>query len=88
MTLETAITFFGWCTVINFGILLLSTVALLAFRKPVTNIHAKMFGMDDVALSQEYFRYLGQYKIATIVLSLVPYLALKIIGAEQILPPL
>jgi len=36
-----------------------------------------MFGLDPEDVSRDYVRYLAQYKIAIIVFSLVPYIALK-----------
>tara|TARA_R110002049_G_scaffold309268_1_gene519504 strand:+ start:6209 stop:6451 length:243 start_codon:yes stop_codon:yes gene_type:complete len=80
MTIETAMMFFGWCTVINFGILFLAAVSLAALRKKILPIHARLFGLDEAVLTQCYFQYLSQYKIAAIVLSLVPYLALKLMS--------
>ena len=82
MSIETVTTFFGWCFVINFTLLMASTVGLLTLQKPITRIHSRMFQMSDSELSQAYFQYLGRYKIAMITLSLVPYIALKIMGAE------
>ena len=86
MTIETMTAFFGWCTVINFGILLASTISLLAFGSFAIRIHSRMFGMDGASLKQAYFQYLAQYKIVTIVLNLVPYLAMKIIGSAESVP--
>ena len=78
MTLETATTFFGWCTVINFMLLLISTIGVVAMRGKIAAIHARMFGLDEPTLSQLYFQYLGRYKIAVIVFCLTPYIALKL----------
>ena len=75
-TIETLRTFFGWCTVINVGLLLLTTVALLLLRGTVSRIHARLFGLNEEDLARAYFQYLAQFKIAVIVFSLVPYAAL------------
>jgi hypothetical protein len=79
-SLETLRAFLGWCTAINMGVLILATIAVTLMRGSVGKIHAKMFGLDEAEMSRQYFQYLGQYKIATFVLNLVPYLALRIIG--------
>ena len=42
MTLESLTTFIGWCTVLNMGILTMSSVALMLMRGPVQKIHARM----------------------------------------------
>jgi len=80
ITIETLTEFLGWCTVINFGVLIFSSIALVVVREPITRIHAKMFGMKESGLSTVYFQYLGNYKIAILVLNLVPYIALKLMA--------
>ena len=59
MNLETLREFLGWCTVINFGILLLSTAGILGARKAVARLHGRMFGMMEADLSRIYFQYLS-----------------------------
>ncbi len=80
MTIETIREFFGWCAVINIGLLILSSILLIAVRGAALRIHGKMFNLDEKYLSQAYFQFLAQYKIAIIVLNVVPYFALKIMG--------
>ena len=80
MNIGTIREFLGWCTVINFGLLVLASIMLVAFRGAVGGIHRRMFGLDEASLQRAYFGYLANYKIAIIVLNLVPYLALRIMG--------
>lgn len=70
----------GWSLVVNAGILLLSTIGLVAMRRFIVRIHAGIFGLDEKDLGRAYFQYLAQFKIAVIVLNLGPYIALKIVG--------
>ena len=79
-SLETVTTFFGWTTVINFALLLMSTIALIASRGSIAKIHGRMFGLETADLSRAYFQYLAQYKIAIIVFSLAPYIALRLMA--------
>lgn len=60
-------TFFGWCSIINLGILLFSTIILSAFKKPISKIHSKVFGINQDDIPLIYFQYLGSYKIAIIL---------------------
>lgn len=69
--------FFGWTTVINVVFLFFSAIAVVAMRGTISSVHGKMFGLESVDLSRAYFQYLAQYKIAIIVFSLTPYVALK-----------
>ncbi|MGJ8641965.1 MAG: DUF6868 family protein [Luteolibacter sp.] len=80
MNLETLREFLGWCSIINIGLLMFSTVAVIALRDTVTSIHSKLFCLDEATLHQAYFRYLANFKIAVIVFNIVPYLALRIMG--------
>lgn len=79
-SLETLTAFFGWCTAINIGLLMVATLVLGIIRGSISQIHAKLFNLNEVDLSRAYFQYLAQYKIAILVLNLVPYIALKIVA--------
>lgn len=79
-TLETVTAFFGWTTVVNFGLLFISAIAVITMRATISKIHGKMFGLEAADLSRAYFQYLAQYKIAVIVFSLTPYIALRILA--------
>ena len=79
-SLDTLTTFLGWCTVINFVLLAFASIVLVFMRVPISQIHAKMFDLNEADLSRAYFQYLAQHKIAFYVLNLVPYIALKIMA--------
>jgi hypothetical protein len=80
MTIESLTELLGWVSVINIGILVLSTLAVITVRASITEIHSKIFGLDEKDLGRAYFQYLAQYKIAIIVLNVAPYIALKIMA--------
>ena len=79
-TIEAIREFFGWCSVINIGLLILATIKLVLFRDPISSIHATMFNMDKSDLSRAYLQFLAQYKIAIFVFNIVPYFALRIMS--------
>ncbi len=79
-SLQTVTAFFGWTTVINFVFLAVTTIAVVALRGFITRLHAKMFGLDPEDVVRDYFRYIAQYKIAIIIFSLVPYIALRLMS--------
>ena len=80
MTTETLTEFFGWVSVINIAVLFISGILVIVMRGPISKFHSKIFGLDQKDLGRAYFQYLAQYKIAMIVLSIAPYIALKIIA--------
>ena len=79
-SIEAVATFFGWTTVINFVLLLVSSIIVITTRGSISKIHGRMFGLESADLSRAYFQYIAQYKIAIIVFSLTPYLALKLMA--------
>ena len=80
LTLENLTAFFGWTLAINVAFLVLSTVGVVSARGFISRIHGGMFGLQAADLSRAYFQYLAQYKIAIIIFSLTPYIALKVIA--------
>ena len=70
--------FLGWCLVINIGLGLFTVIIIAFLREPILRIHSKLFNLDMKDLSLSYFQFLGQYKVATIIFNLVPYLVLRI----------
>lgn len=71
--------FFGWCAVINIGLLVVSALFLVVFKQTAFWVHKKLCRLNDEDLERAYFQYLAQYKIFTMVFSIVPYFALSII---------
>ena len=79
-SIETLATFFGWCTAINFGILLLYVLVFSIFHDGFATLSAKMFGITREEAAATFFRVFRQYRLALVVLNIVPYIALKIMS--------
>lgn len=75
-TIETLRTFFGWCAAINVCVLMLSSLGIIIMRGVISKLHGRLFGLSEDDLSRAYFQYLAHFKIAVIVFSVVPYVAL------------
>jgi len=75
-SIETLASFFGWCAVINLGIML----ALLLRGIIVRKLAMKVFGVSEEEVRAAYMNLFLQYRSATLVLSVTPYIALKIMG--------
>ncbi len=80
MDLQMLTAFFMWCTIINFGILMLSSVVLMFASDFVYGVHSKWFQISRESYNVVMYSYLGLFKVGLIVFSLVPYLALLIIA--------
>lgn len=74
--INTLTTFFGWCTIINIVFL----VGLLIRGLLLRNFAANFFGVTTEEMKLAYMKIFLQYRNATFLLSLTPYVALKIMG--------
>jgi len=80
MDLATARTFFGWCTVIHLGLLISSTVLLMATQNWVYTIHSKLFSISRESFDTMIYGFLGVYKLLFFFFCLVPWLALVLMS--------
>ena len=79
MDIETLTAFFMWCTIINGGMLAITSLICMAARNVVCTMHSKIFGIPEQAVRVAIFSFLGLYKMLFIVFCVVPYVALLII---------
>lgn len=80
MTLETLTALFGWMSALSLGLLIFTSLMLLALQNWAAGIHGRMFGLDVETIRRSYFDYLATFKIAVLVLHVIPYLALRIVA--------
>jgi hypothetical protein len=71
---------FGWMSVLNLGYLLLATVFVKVFPSWILALHKSWFGVDEADLRRAYFNFVSQYKVMTLIFSVVPYLALRLVA--------
>ena len=70
-------------TVINFLILLISTVGVVALTQEMKVIHSHLFHVPSDALPQLYFEFLAWYKLLWMIFNLVPYISLRVMLANK-----
>ncbi|MBT8138877.1 MAG: hypothetical protein KJP25_03845 [Gammaproteobacteria bacterium] len=81
MTIESLVEFLGWCTILNYALLIFSTLMLATKSGDwAKGIHSKLFKIPQENLDALYFSYLANYKLAIFIFNLVPYIVLKIMG--------
>jgi len=83
MSLKTLKTFFFWMTVINFLILVISTVGVVMLTQEMKVIHSQMFRVSSDELSQIYLEFLAWYKLLWMIFNLVPYISLQVMLANK-----
>ena len=79
MTLDNLREFLLWCMVINVGLLIFSSLMILAMRNWVYRLHGKMFRLPEEKVASAMYKFIAFYKILIIVFNVVPYIALRII---------
>lgn len=79
MTLSTLREFLLWNMVINVGLLIFSSLMILAMRDWVYRLHGKMFRLPEEKIASAMYKIIAFYKIIIIVFNVVPYIALRII---------
>jgi hypothetical protein len=77
MDISQLTTFFGWCTVINYTLLVFVTICVTLLRGFMETVHSRLFGVAKEDLPKIYFNYLTYSQAIMLPISLVPWLALK-----------
>ncbi|QDV47646.1 hypothetical protein Enr13x_75570 [Stieleria neptunia] len=77
-SLEVLLAALGWCTLMNLGMLTVTTLLLVVWGEAIGRLHQRWFRLEKRELQREYFRYLANYKLLLLVFNLVPYLALRL----------
>lgn len=81
MTLESLRDFFGWCTLIHMGVLILWTLVFVAGHGWLYRIHGRMFPMPESTFNAIHYGGLAFYKLTIFVFCLVPWVVLLVMGA-------
>lgn len=71
-------TFFGWLTVVNLGIYIISVLLLWLMRDFAYRMNARLFGISEEQVAKSSFNYIAAYKLLIIVFCFAPWLALKL----------
>lgn len=80
MDLENLRAFFGWCTIINGGLLIFAFLICSTAGDWVYRMHSRWFRIPRETLDRTIYCFLGAMKIIVLMLNLVPYVVLIIIG--------
>lgn len=80
MELKVLTSFFMWCTIINAGILLLTSLVMLPLGDFAYKMHNKFFPMKKETFTVVMYCFIGIYKVLIFVFCAVPWIALAIIS--------
>jgi hypothetical protein len=80
MSIEVMRHFLLWCTVINYGILLLWFLLFMWAREWIQRLHGRWFRLTAEQFDCFHYAGMSVYKIGILLLNLAPYVALCIVG--------
>ncbi len=80
MTVELLRDFFGWCSVMNYGMLLVWFFLIVWARDWIFRIHSKWFAIPRDRFDTINYAMMGSFKLSIFLFNIVPYLALRIAG--------
>ncbi len=69
---------FGWMTLINLGVYLLSAGLIVFARAWIVRLQSRITGVPAEAWPGIYVDFLGRYKLAILLFNLAPWLALLV----------
>jgi hypothetical protein len=70
--------FFLWCTLINYGILLLWFMAFVFAREPIQSLHGRWFRLSAEQFDALHYGAMAVYKIGILLFNLVPWVVLSL----------
>lgn len=82
MDLETLRSFLMWCSIFNYGILLLWLVLLSVGRHWMMRVQARWFPISEEKFIVTHYLMYGGYKLAIVIFNLVPFIALSIMNGS------
>jgi hypothetical protein len=80
MDIQILTTFFMWCTIINLGLLILTSIVCIFLADFSYRMNNRFFSISRETFNIGVFSFVALYKIVVITFNLVPYIALLIIG--------
>ena len=80
MDIQTLTGFFMWCTILNGGLLIFSSLICVFAGDWVYQMHSRWFPMPREAFNVAIYSFLGLFKIGLLIFNIVPYVALLIVG--------
>lgn len=80
MTIEILREFLLWCTIINFGLLILWWLMIMFLHDWIYRFHGKWFKLTEERFDAIHYAGMALYKLSIFVFNIVPYTALWIVG--------
>jgi hypothetical protein len=80
MSIAMARAFLLWCTVINYGVLLVWWLFFMLAHDWMYGLHSRWFHLSVEQFDALHYAGIALYKIGILLFNLVPYIALRLVG--------
>jgi len=80
MSLDLARSFFGWCTVLDYAVLLLWFGGFVLGHDALYRLHRRWFALTEARFDALHYAGMASFKVGTMLFALVPWVALNLAG--------
>ena len=80
MDIQTLTAFFMWCTILNMAVYAWAAIWFIVAPDFIYRVQGRMFPLPRETFDAIIYAFLALHKVAIIVFSFVPWMALLIIG--------
>jgi len=83
MDRRTLLSFFRWCTLLNFALLMFYALCCAMAGDLLAGLHGTLFQIPAAALPLVLYGFMGLYKVLWLVFNVTPWLALEIMSRRR-----
>jgi hypothetical protein len=69
-----------WCTIINYGILLVWLLAFISAHDPIQRLHDRWFHLSRDQFDVLHYGGMAIFKIGILLFNLIPFIAMSIVS--------
>lgn len=80
MSIEAVRRFLLWCTIINYGVLMIWFLVFVFAHDWIHQLHGRWFRLSREQFDAIHYGGMAIYKIGILLFNLVPYIVLRIMG--------
>jgi len=80
MDIQILTRFFMWCTILNFGLLMLIFILCMLASDLIYKTHGKWFSISRETFNVVFYSSIGIYKIFLLFFNVVPWVVLAILN--------
>lgn len=80
MTFDDLRSVLGWCTVIDYALLLFWFMMFVVAHDSMHRLHGRWFSISEENFDAVHYTLMGVFKLLIFVFNLVPYISMRIVG--------